>query len=116
MNNKEKFHFEILKRKALDSCCASDYIALNFDLDKAEIDTLYDIFDNFEQKDFHYSELEAHLKRELNLNYQDLKSIIHYFYEDYKYVDVISSYLRSNKETNGNLSIEYINIAKELGI
>ena len=116
MDKKDKFHFEILKRSALGDQNAFDKIALAFDFGESQIDTLCDVLDEFEQKEFRYGELEQRLKETLGLNYQNLKLIIHYLYEDHRYTDVIGSYLRSNKDIMGNLSIEYNSIAKELGI
>ena len=116
MNEKEKYHFEILKQSVLGNQNAFDKIALVFDFDESQIDTLCDVFEEFEQKEFRYSELEQRLKETLGLDYQDLKSVIHYLYEDHRYTDVIGSYLRSNRDIMGSLSIEYNSIAKELGI
>ncbi|SUT87312.1 Uncharacterised protein [Actinobacillus ureae] len=79
--------------------------------------TFYAMFlKKFEQCDFTYGELEQRLRETLRLNYQDLKTIIHCLYDDHRYVDVIGTYLRSNKNIMGNLSSEYISIARELGI
>ncbi|MDG2959626.1 hypothetical protein P7L91_02030 [Bisgaard Taxon 10/6] len=116
MNEKDRYHFNILKSMALGDNNAFDKIALSFDFDAHQIDVLCDVFDEFEQRDFSYSELEKRLKETLNLNYQDLKSIIYYLYDDHRYTDVIGTYLRSNKKIMGNLSLEYNSIAKELGI
>ena len=116
MNEKEKYHFEILKQSVLGNQNAFDKIALAFDFDESQIDTLCSVFEEFEQKEFRYSELEQRLKETLGLDYQDLQSVIHYLYEDHRYTDVISSYLRSNRDIMGSLSIEYNSIAKELGI
>lgn len=116
MNEKEKYHFEILKQSVLGNQNAFDKIALAFDFDESQIDTLCSVFEEFEQKEFRYSELEQRLKETLGLDYQDLKSVIHYLYEDHRYTDVIGSYLRSNRDIMGSLSIEYNSIAKELGI
>ncbi|MDG4953589.1 hypothetical protein NYR60_05305 [Actinobacillus genomosp. 2] len=116
MNEKDRFHFNILKRMALGDNNAFDKIALIFDFDGQQIDTLCDVFEEFEQRDFTYGELEKRLSETLRLNYQDLKTIIHCLYDDHRYVDVIGTYLRSNKKIVGNLSLEYISIARELGI
>ena len=116
MNEKEKYHFEILKQSVLGNQNAFDKIALAFDFDESQIDTLCDVLEEFEQKEFRYGELEQRLKETLGLNYQNLKLIIHYLYEDHRYTDVIGSYLRSNRDIMGSLSIEYNSIAKELGI
>lgn len=116
MNEKDRFHFNILKSIALEGSNAFDKIALSFDFDEYQIDILCDVLDEFEQRDFYYGELEKRLKETLNLNYQNLKSIIYYLYNDHRYIDVIATYLRSNKKTNGHLSLEYNSIAKELGI
>ena len=116
MNEKEKYHFEILKQSVLGNQNAFDKIALAFDFDESQIDTLCDVLEEFEQKEFRYGELEQRLKETLGLNYQNLKLIIHYLYEDHRYTDVIGSYLRSNRDIMGSLSIEYNSIAKELSI
>jgi hypothetical protein len=116
MNEKEKYHFEILKQSVLGNQNAFDKIALAFDFDESQIDTLCSVFEEFEQKEFRYSELEQRLKETLGLNYQDLKSVIHYLCKDHRYTDVIGSYLRSNRDIMGSLSIEYNSIAKELSI
>lgn len=79
--------------------------------------TFYAMFlKKFEQCAFTYGELEQRLRETLRLNYQDLKTIIHCLYDDHRYVDVIGTYLRSNKNIMSNLSSEYISIARELGI
>ncbi|MEG9490790.1 hypothetical protein [Mannheimia indoligenes] len=116
MNEKDRYHFNILKNIALGDNDAFSKIALTFDFDEHQIDTLCDVFEEFEQRDFSYGELEKRLHETLRLNYQNLKTIILYLYKDNRYTDVIGTYLRSNKKSMGSLSLEYNSIAEELGI
>ncbi len=114
MNEKEKYHFKILKQIALEDSTVFDKIALEFDLNENQIKDLIEFLDGLEQKEFYYSELEEGLKRiSESLN---CKSIIKYLYENKQYRSVVHSYLKSMKNVIQHLSMDYAPIAKELGI
>ena len=114
MNEKEKYHFKILNRIALENSTVFDKIALEFDLNENQIKDLIEFLDGLEQKEFHYSELEEGLKRiSESLN---CKSIIKYLHENKQYRSVVHSYLKSMKNVIQDLSMDYAPIAKELGI
>lgn len=117
MNEKEQYHLGLLKRFAINGIDSEIKLALTLELDENEVETLYNIFDTFSEKQtFTYRELEDELKDKLNLNYQNLKVILNTFYDNEQYLDVITQYLIDNKNQMPGLSVEYHRIARELNI
>lgn len=114
MNKKDRFHFEILKSSALRGLNGFERIALSFDFDENQIDILCKIFNDFDRrKQFSYSELESELSDALKLHYQDVKGIINYLYDDNRYIEVITQFIKSLEEHN-MISVEYHSIADDI--
>jgi len=118
MNNKETFQFNLMKQGMISGgLTALDRLMLERDFDREQETFLYDMLDEFSGKpDFKYREFERRADELFGWNYQDVKGLMISLHEDNRWSEVVYQYLKSNLESMGNLSCEYNEIARELGL
>lgn len=118
MNELEKYQFEIMKNLCIGEGDEIDKLILRFNWTEKQTNIFFDVCDkywNMPASNWTYADFENDLKI-LNINYQDIKSIIIVFHDSGRYSNLVYNYLDSNKKSIGNLSMEYNRIAKALGI
>jgi len=76
-------------------------LVINFNWSPDELDSAYDIFEEFEKKIKHgetsllHFEMENEFKDRLGISYQGLKCIVSSFYKNSQFVDVCIAYAKS---------------------
>lgn len=73
---------------------------IDYDLSSEDVDSIDEIFEQFKEKinsgeNFNNYEFEYEFNRKLNFNYQAMKILIKIYYEEEKYFQVCSEYIKS---------------------
>lgn len=73
---------------------------IDYDLSSEDVDSIDEIFEQFKEKinsgeNFNNYEFESEFNRKLNFNYQAMKILIKIYYEEEKYFQVCSEYIKS---------------------
>lgn len=92
-----------------DKLCS---LALQNGWDSDTINQIYDIMDSFSERkrlDYTYRDIDARFK-EIQIDYQAIKSILIALYNKGSYKPVIKQYLVTNFDTNKNVASEFNDI------
>ena len=82
-----------------------------------QVEQIYKIMEKFasqEQKSYNFQTIDACFHKEMELDYQVVKSILCVFYQNRSFLQVIKQYLKSNLECNKNLPSEFNDMFNEL--
>ncbi|VEJ21022.1 hypothetical protein [Neisseria animaloris] len=118
MNQKETFQFNLMKQGMISGgLTALERLMLERDFDEEQEDLLYDMLDEFsERPNFTYGEFERRADELFGWSYQGVKGLIISLHDDSRWSEVVYQYLKSNRESMGQLSIEYHRVAEELNL
>lgn len=93
-------------------------LALELDWEPAKIRKIYSIMDRFfydEKQEYKYTDVDSAFWN-IGISYQEIKPIFIIFFENDQYISVIKRYLKTNCESYGNVSGEYVSMYRELFI
>lgn len=115
MNEKEHFHFEILKNYFLSGeKNILDLFSIRFNLSKSDYYKLSNILYEFEKKGFHYLEFEKELEDSFGLTHESFKLLIHGLHQAKRWNAVVEKYIQSVYKESSDIPSVYAEIKEEL--
>ncbi|CAI8907083.1 DUF1878 family protein [Pseudomonas zeae] len=101
---KIKYHVRILSDAIDYESHPVEALILSMDWGEKDIDRAHDIFEKYDNmlndnQDVNWMQFEADLKKEFNIGYQTVKSIVLAFFENHQWTDVCHGYAMSFEPT-----------------